>query len=217
MPRRWPVELRGASPSGELVVLRPLRRSDRRVFGEVRRDNEAWLGPWEATVPDQSPVDQSAGFRGFVRRLDAEARAGRMLPFVIEVGGALCGQVTLSTIVMGSFRSCTAGYWVSRRVAGRSIAPTALALAGDHGFRDVGLHRLEVNIRPENAASLAVVAKLGFRDEGVRRRYLHIDGSWRDHRSFALTTEDLAGGTLRERLAHWSRQSHPRHTDTGPR
>ena len=52
-----------------------------------------------------------------------------------------------------------------------------------------------MNIRPENAASLAVVRKLGFRDEGLRPHYLHIDGAWRDHRSFALTAEDLAGGS----------------------
>ena len=50
-----------------------------------------------------------------------------------------------------------------------------------------------MNIRPENIASLAVVRKLGFRDEGLRERYLHINGAWRDHRAFAITREDLVG------------------------
>jgi ribosomal-protein-alanine N-acetyltransferase len=61
----------------------------------------------------------------------------------------------------------------------------------------VGLHRLEANIRPENAPSRRVVEKLGFRDEGLHARYLYIDGAWRDHLSFAITREDVAGGMLR--------------------
>jgi ribosomal-protein-alanine N-acetyltransferase len=84
--------------------------------------------------------------------------------------------------------------------------PTAVALAVDHCFLVLRLHRVEVNIRPENTASLRVVEKLGFRDEGLRRRYLHIDGAWRDHRSFALTAEEVPGGLL----SRWrSRQQQP--------
>ena len=76
--------------------------------------------------------------------------------------------------------------------------PTALALAVDHAFRYGGLHRIEVNIRPENGPSRRVVEKLGFREEALHKRYLHIDGAWRDHIGYALTTEDLAaeGGLL---------------------
>jgi ribosomal-protein-alanine N-acetyltransferase len=80
--------------------------------------------------------------------------------------------------------------------------PLALAAACDHAFIALGLHRVEVNIRPENSASLRVVEKLGFRDEGMRLRYLHIAGEWRDHRSFALTTEDLGHSSLVERWNH---------------
>ena len=69
------------------------------------------------------------------------------------------------------------------------------------------LHRVEVNIRPDNAASLRVVSKLGMRDEGVRRGYLHIAGAWHDHRSFALTVEDLAGERVVDRLKRLSQAS----------
>jgi ribosomal-protein-alanine N-acetyltransferase len=74
--------------------------------------------------------------------------------------------------------------------------PTAVAIAVDHSFGVVGLHRVEVNIRPENTASLRVVEKLGFRPEGRRDRYLHIAGDWRDHLAFALTVEDVPEGLL---------------------
>ncbi len=55
---------------------------------------------------------------------------------------------------------------------------------------------MEICIRPENAASLRIVQKLGFRYEGLRRRYIHIDGDWRDHYAFALTREDVPQGVL---------------------
>ena len=94
----------------------------------------------------------------------------------------------------------TLGYWVDRDRAGRGIAPTAVAMATDHCFRVLGLHRMEINIRPENSPSLRVVEKLGFRDEGYRERYLHINGEWADHRSFALTAEEVPEGLLRRWL-----------------
>ena len=74
--------------------------------------------------------------------------------------------------------------------------PGALAMAIDHCFFVVGLHRVEASIRPENHASRRVVEKLGFHEEGLRRRYLHIDGAWRDHLCYALTIEDVHGGLL---------------------
>ena len=120
--------------------------------------------------------------------------------------GELVGQLTVSGITYGSLYSASIGYWVAQHVAGRGITPTAVALATDHCFTGLGLHRVEVNIRPENRPSLRVVEKLGFRDEGLRERYLHIQGAWCDHRTFALTTEDVPGGLL----ARWHAVRTPR-------
>ena len=222
---RWPLRLEGVTPTGTPVILRPLGLGDGPVFQAVRRANLAWLEPWDATSPD--PDAPTRSFADLVTQYDHDARAGRALPFAIEVEGRLVGQMTIGSIVLGSFRSCFAGYWVSRAVAGRMVAPTALALAADHAVGTLGLHRVEVNIRPENTASLAVVRKLGFRAEGVRPHYLHIAGAWRDHLSFALTTEDLGGETFMDRLARLTaggagretqspQQSHARHTEGGP-
>ena len=77
------------------------------------------------------------------------------------------------------------------------MTPTAVALATDHVFFSLGLHRMEICIRPENEPSLRVVEKLGFRYEGLRRRFIHINGDWRDHFCFALTVEELPQGVLR--------------------
>lgn len=207
---RWPVDLHGVTPAGEEVVLDPLRRRDREEWRAVRAANASWLAEWEASAPDGEPL--RLRFGSLVRHYNAEARAGRMLPFVVRAHGAIVGQMHLFGLAYGSLRSAAAGYWVTESVAGRGIAPTALALAGDYLLGDLGMHRLEVNIRPDNAASLVVARKLGFRDEGIRRRYLHINGAWRDHRTFALTAEELTGTSLYEYL----HSNHTSHTGDTP-
>ncbi len=189
----WPVTLRDGA-----VGLRPLRQRDAARWRELRVANRAWLEPWEATPPD--PAVPGLPYRALVRTLTREARAGRAMPFALTLDGEMVGQLSVSGIGWGSMCSGNIGYWVAQHVAGRGIAPTAVALATDHCLRTVGLHRIEINIRPENTASLRVVDKLGFRDEGIRLRYLHIDGAWRDHRTFAITREDLGPGGL---LARW--------------
>jgi ribosomal-protein-alanine N-acetyltransferase len=185
------------------VLLRPYRRSDARAWSRERRDNEAWLAPWEPTpYGSWHELNSPAAFRGVLAELRRAARAGTAMPFAVclrdDSGERLVGQLTLGNIVRRAFCSGYAGYWVDRKVAGRGVMPTALALAVDHAFTRGGLHRIEVNIRPENVPSRRVVEKLGFRQEAYHPRYLHIDGDWRDHVGYALTTEDVAsdGGLL---------------------
>lgn len=179
------------------VGLRPLRRNDSRVWREIRLANEGWLLRWEPSSP-LSWVDRNSrsAFLAMQRALNRQAQEGLALPFAITYDGALAGQITIGNIVRGSFQSGYAGYWVDGRLAGRGIMPTALALAVDHAFGPAKLHRIEVNIRPENAASRRVVEKLGFREEGYAKRFLYIDGAWCDHVGFALTTEDVPRGLL---------------------
>jgi ribosomal-protein-alanine N-acetyltransferase len=177
------------------VRLRPLRRRDAKTWLALRAVNATWLEPWEASSP--TPVEgPPPSFGEFVRMLSAQARRGTALPFAVDHANRLVGQLTVSSIAFGSLRSASIGYWVSQHVAGRGVIPTAVALATDHCFQGLGLHRVEVNIRPQNAPSLRVAEKLGFRDEGLRERYLHIAGEWCDHRTFALTTEDVPDGLL---------------------
>lgn len=196
--RPWPVALE-AEHRGRRIKLRPLRvRADRAEFLTLRRDNADWNRPWDSSSPH--PVGGTISFAQLVRQQDHEAKAGRMFPFALEVDGRLAGQVHLLGIARGALLSAAAGYWIAESHAGQGITPFALAMAMDHALGREGLHRVEVNIRPDNARSLRVVAKLGMRDEGVRRAYLHIDGAWHDHRTFALTVEDLLGETVVDRL-----------------
>ena len=199
----WPAELHH-----DRVGVRPMRWRDAPDWIELRRRNEDWLRPWEATPPTQLVAAPAslAVYLAMHRGLQRKARGGAALPFAITYEEQLAGQVTVGNVVRGSLNSGYAGYWVDRRVAGRGVMPVALALVVDHCFSQVGLHRIEANIRPENAASRRVVEKLGFREEGLRRRYLHIDGAYRDHLCFALTVEDVPGGVLRRLLTERRQQ-----------
>jgi ribosomal-protein-alanine N-acetyltransferase len=196
----WPVTL-----ECDDLVLRPIRYRDKKEWTEVRSRNSEWLAPWEASNPD--PRGGLPDYRQMVRSLNAQAAQATALPFVITERTAglrnppIIGQLTVSSIVWGSAMMATLGYWVDQARAGRGIAPTAVALVTDHCFQTLGLHRMEINIRPENGPSLRVVEKLGFRDEGYRPRYLHINGEWADHRSFALTSEEVPEGLLTRWLA----------------
>lgn len=175
------------------VIVRSIRPRDAGAINRLLRDNRSWLQRWEATIPG---YDAPPPARDMIRNVLRLARKDQVAPFVIEYRGEVVGQITLSGLSFGSLASGAAGYWVSESVAGRGVTPTALALVTDWAFTNLGIHRVEVCIRPENEASLRVVRKLGFRYEGLRRRYIHIDGDWRDHFCFAVTIDEALSGLL---------------------
>lgn len=175
------------------IGLRLIRSRDARVLQRELLENRSWLQRWEATLPTASVgIDMRVG----IRRLLQQYREGNGYPFVMEYGGEIAGQLNIWGVSRGSLCSATIGYWVSERFAGRGITPTAVAMATDLAFSEFGLHRMEICIRPENQASIRVAQKLGFRYEGLRRAYIHIDGDWRDHLSFALVQGEAREGVL---------------------
>ena len=177
----WPAHLAWGP-----VELHPPRRRDAEEWSRVRIANEAWLAPWEPTAAGPWAARHTpAAYRAMRRAVLRRAAMGFSLPFVVRVEGRLAGQVTIDNVVRGALRSGNLGYWVDRAVAGRGMASLAVALVCDHAFGPARLHRL------------------GFRREGLLRRYLDIDGDWRDHDTFALLAEDLPGGVL----ARWRERS----------
>ena len=176
------------------ISLRKLSRLDYPVLNRLLHEDREWLEPWEATTPG---IRRALDVKWLVRSLISQSKEGFGVAFVIEYQGQVVGQLNVANILHGSVSSGTIGYWIAKDFAGRNITPTAVALAVDHLFSEVGLHRVEIDIRPENHASLRVVEKLGLRHEGTKLRYIHIDGAWRDHHVFAITQEELPGSMLR--------------------
>ena len=175
------------------VKLRVAKMRDSKQLEKLILGNRPWLRPWEATNPEApNSFDVKGQLRGLLRQLDDQSG----MPFVIEVQGQVQGQLNVANVMYGSVSSAVLGYWVSPEVAGKGVMPVSVALVTDYLMDQVGLHRVEINVRPENVASLRVIQKLGFRYEGLKQRYIHINGDWRDHYVFALTKEELPTGLL---------------------
>ena len=179
MSARWPVTL-----SSQEIKLQPLRLRDRSRWYDVRHENKEWLSPWEATLPrvnQESPEKVLPSFWEMVRSHNREARHGRSFSFMIWHRNNLVGQITMGGVIYGAFRGAHIGYWIDKAYANRGFTTQAVGLMTDFGFNELSLHRLEISMRPENAASIKVAEKSGYIFEGTRPRFLHIDGAWRDH------------------------------------
>lgn len=188
------------SLTSQRLVLREMNFSDRDQWFQLRSANAVWLKPWDPTNPQGASLPVS--FRQMLAAKRAAARVGASYSWVITLpqlakkNPPIIGQISVSGIQYGAARNASIGYWIDRSHAGFGLMPEACALVIDHCFSTLELHRLEINIRPENTPSLQVVRKLGFRDEGLRAGFLHIDGAWRDHRTFALNREELKNSML---------------------
>lgn len=185
------------------VSLRLVRARDAKTLERLVLSNREWLRPWEATNPHgPTSFDFKAQVRSLLRQLDRN----ETIPFLILYKNEVVGQLNVANILHGSVSSCVIGYWIIPEVAGRGNTPTAVALAMDYMFTTIGLHRVEIAIRPENNPSIRVVQKLGLRYEGLKRKYIHINSDWRDHLIFALTAEEVPGGVLNR----WQRGEVPK-------
>jgi [ribosomal protein S5]-alanine N-acetyltransferase len=182
MTQRWPVVI-----PGDEIFLRPLRFRDRGQWNLVREQNRAWLSPWEATIPrlnTDGEFQHLPSYFEMVRTLNSEARAARSYSFAIWHGHNLIGQISLGGVILGALRGGHIGYWIDRNYANNGYTTVAVGLVTEFAFSELLLHRIEINLRPENIASRRVAEKSGYIFEGNRARYLHIDGDWRDHVCF---------------------------------
>jgi ribosomal-protein-alanine N-acetyltransferase len=123
-----------------------------------------------------------------VMQLNREMRALRSISLGVWLNEnkdqVLIGQITLGGIIFGAMRGAHIGYWIDQRFANRGYTTRAVKLLTKFGFEQLRLHRIEINLRPENEASKQVAIKAGFLLEGARNNYLHIAGDWRDHVTF---------------------------------
>ena len=167
-----------AAISGSRVVLRRVRRADADELIALNRASTRYHMPWEAPFTDR------AGFDAWFER--GLTGANVVLIARERLTEEPVGAINFSNIVMAVFRSTYCGYWGYPRTGGRGLMTEALREAVRFGFEELGLHRIEANIQPGNARSLALARRAGFTKEGYSPRYLFLDGAWRDHERWAI-------------------------------
>ncbi|MFO1048273.1 MAG: GNAT family protein [Geminicoccaceae bacterium] len=168
-----------------LVTLRPVVRAD---AAELVRANQASR---ELHHPWAEPLADEAGFDAWFGRILTGPLVGLIARDAAT--GEIAGVVNVIEIVYGKFyRGAVLGYYGVAGMGGRGLMTESVRLATRHAFDELGLHRLEANIQPGNARSIALVKRLGFRREGLSPRYLRMDGDWRDHERWALLADEVA-------------------------
>lgn len=165
--------------------IRPYTRADAAEFTARARQSRELHRPW---LFPPTTEDKYARYAGALT--EDPTKAGFLV--YERSGGALAGFININDIVGGGFRSGALGYGVFAHAAGRGFMREGLALVVRHAFGELGLHRLEINVQPGNAASIALARRAGFRLEGFSPDFLFIDGAWRDHERWALTIEMTA-------------------------
>lgn len=172
------------------VLLRYPQMADYEAWAELREASRSFLVPWEPTWPldDLTRI----AFRRRLRRYLREIHEDKTYPFFVfdRETGDLVGGCTLSNIRRGVAQACSLGYWAGARHARRGYISEAVQALIPYVFGTMGLHRLEAACLPANEASQGLLRKCGFVQEGLARRYLRIDGAWRDHLLFAILDDD---------------------------
>ncbi|MEO3974574.1 GNAT family protein [Streptomyces sp. CAU 1734] len=168
---------------GPRVTIGPYAHGDAEEFTAAARDSAALHRPW--LFPPRTVRE----YRDWAARLTEDpARTGFLLR-ERAAGGRIAGFVNINNIVGGAFRCGALGYGSFAHAAGRGLMAEGLALVIRYAFGPMELHRLEANVQPGNSASLRLVRAAGFRLEGMSPDFLFIDGAWRDHERWAITSE----------------------------
>ncbi|TIX06559.1 MAG: GNAT family N-acetyltransferase, partial [Mesorhizobium sp.] len=164
----------------------------------LRGESRAFLEPWEPRWnPDE--LDRTAWRHRLSRYREDYAQGTAIAFFIFEEGsGKLVGGITLGNIRHGVAQSGHIGYWIGERYSGRGLMTDAVKVVTRFAFDTLRLHRIEAACIPDNARSIRVLEKAGFRREGLLRSYLRINGIWQDHYLYARIEDDPPGAGTKD-------------------
>ncbi len=164
------------------VYIQPPVAADEKAFLKAMCDSVGLHFPWVSAPRDK------AGWKRYLARLKRGSEAGFLVKR--KQDDVLCGVVNLNVITYEALCSAYVSYFGVSGLAEKGYMKEGLLLVIRHAFKELGLHRLEANIQPENLASVALAQSAGFRYEGFSPRYLKIGGKWCDHERWTVLADD---------------------------
>ena len=179
---------------GEQVYMRYPRMADYLQWAKLRGESRAFLAPWE---PQWAQDELTKGaFRRRLKRYGYETRHDTAYAFFVfrKNDELLLGGCTLSNVRRGVTQCCALGYWIGERFSRQGLMHDAVRSLLPFVFGTLGLHRIEAACVPSNEPSKSLLIKTGFKQEGLARRYLQINGQWQDHLLFALLADEAPVG-----------------------
>ena len=181
---------------GRGVMLRMAQASDYADWAQLRAESQDYLVPWE---PSWSHDELSRNaYRRRLRHYQKDLREETAYAlFLFRMPDhRLLGGITISNVRRGVTQTGTLGYWIGERYAGNGHMTEAVRAAVRYMFGALALHRVEAACLPRNVASIRVLEKVGFQQEGLARRYLKINGAWQDHLLYARLRDGETNSTL---------------------
>jgi [ribosomal protein S5]-alanine N-acetyltransferase len=177
---------------GREVYLRYPRIGDFPNWARLRGESREFLSKWEPVWADDELT--KGAFRRRIKRYHKETRLDSAYVFFVfrASDDVLIGGCTLSNVRRGVTQCCALGYWIGARYARQGFMTDAMRALIPFVFGTLGLHRIEAACLPENEASRSLLGKAGFREEGLAKRYLLINGEWSDHLLFALLEDEAS-------------------------
>ncbi len=174
--------------------LRLPRKRDFDAWQSLRAKSRTFLKPYE---PRWSDLDLTRPvFEKRVSRALRDARSAAEYSFLIfEIAGekeVMLGGITLSNIRYRAACHANLGYWMGIDQAGNGQMSKAVGICMKFAFGPLHLRRVQAACLPGNAPSRRVLEKNGFVEEGFAEQYLQIDGEWRDHVLYGLTSQRFA-------------------------
>ena len=165
-----------------LTFIREPNKADEIEFITLMKGSKFFHQPWVA------PPTDSDSFNHYLEKISGDTKKGFLV--CLKDSEKIAGVVNLNEITRGALQSAYLGYWVVSQYAGKGYMKDGLRLVINYAYYELGLHRLEANIQPENRNSIGLVKSLGFKKEGFSPKYLLINGEWKDHERWAILVED---------------------------
>lgn len=177
--------------TGQNIGIRLLNESDAPALLKLKQDNQAFLAPFEP-IRDANFLTLEWTLQSIETNRQAAAQdVARSYGIFLKNSEQLIGNISITGIMRGPAQYANLGYFLAEEHNGKGYMTEAVKLCISIAFHELKLHRLQAGVMPRNKRSGRVLEKAGFREEGLAKRYLKINGKWEDHTLYAITVEDL--------------------------